>query len=225
MNTISFLQEIIKGVQVLLIKGFLLFSTVFLFFACAKWQTEPVEVTNTPIVSVVQYQYKQIKEIAVQKDLITLLAEQGIWQYQGMPFNGYMVQYYQNGILAERIGFFEGKKEGVAKKWFDDGQLQKTSYYSANKLHGEETIWWSNGVIAATRNYTHGYKDGIQQRWYTNGQIARKTHYVLGKEEGLQQAWLENGKIYINYEAKNGRSFGLRKAKLCYALEDEVVQR
>jgi hypothetical protein len=45
-----------------------------------------------------------------------------------------------------------------------------------------------------------------------------------GKEEGLQQAWLENGKIYVNYEAKNGRIFGMNRANLCYKLKNEKVQ-
>ncbi len=217
MNIISFLPEIIKEVQVRLTRSIILCSSLFLFFACAK--------TDKETVPTITYQYKEVKNVEIHKDSIRLIPEQGIWQYQGIPFNGYTVRYYSNGVLEERIGYFEGKKEGVAKKWFENGQLQKTSYYSSNKLHGEELIWWSHGTLAATLNYTYGYKNGIQQRWYINGQRSKKTQYHLGKEEGIQQAWLENGKIYVNYEAKNGRSFGLRKAKLCYALENEVVQR
>jgi antitoxin component YwqK of YwqJK toxin-antitoxin module len=47
---------------------------------------------------------------------------------------------------------------------------------------------------------------------------------VNGQEEGMQKAWRENGKIYNNYEAKNGRIFGLKRASLCFQLEDEIVQ-
>ncbi|MEM7512572.1 MAG: toxin-antitoxin system YwqK family antitoxin, partial [Bacteroidota bacterium] len=49
-------------------------------------------------------------------------------------------------------------------------------------------------------------------------------HLVGGKEEGLQQAWRENGKIYNNYEAKNGRIFGLKRANLSYELDNEIIQ-
>lgn len=213
------MQAIIKEVQVPLIKGGLFLFLFLHLSACAKTTEETTAVSEQQIV------YKEIKEVEVVKDALELHPEKGMWFYQDSPFNGYAVRYYVNGNLAERIGFYEGKKEGITKKWFDNGQLQKTSYYSANKLHGEENSWWSTGTIAAQLNYRNGYKNGTQQRWYANGQISRKTHYTLGKEEGIQQAWLENGKIYVNYEAKNGRSFGLRKAKLCYALEDEVVQR
>ena len=47
---------------------------------------------------------------------------------------------------------------------------------------------------------------------------------VNGREEGMQQAWRRNGKIYNNYEAKNGRIFGLKRANLCFQLEEEIVQ-
>ncbi len=213
------MQAITKEVQAPLIKRGLLFLILLQLYACAKTNEEAIAVSQQQIV------YKEIKEVEIAKDVLTLHPEKGMWYYQDSPYNGYAVRYYINGNLAERIGYFEGKKEGIAQKWFENGQLQKTSPYSANRLHGEENIWWSNGTIAAQLNYSNGYKNGTQQRWYANGQISRKTHYTLGKEEGIQQAWLENGKIYVNYEAKNGRSFGLRKAKLCYALEDEVVQR
>ena len=46
-----------------------------------------------------------------------------------------------------------------------------------------------------------------------------------GKEEGLQKAWLPNGTLYVNYEAKNGRIFGMLRANSCYKLENEVVVR
>ena len=50
-------------------------------------------------------------------------------------------------------------------------------------------------------------------------------NFADGKEHGFQKAWLANGKLYVNYEAKNGRIFGMRRANSCVRLEDEVVIR
>ncbi len=219
MNIISFLQAIIKEVQAPLIKGSLVLLIFLNLSACAKTVKETVEVSEQ------QIEYQEVTALEVPKNTIELNPEKGMWYYQNAPFNGYTVRYYANGKIAERIGYFNGKKEGIAKKWFDTGTLKKISYYSSNRLHGTEKMWWSTGVLAAKLTYHRGFKNGTQQRWYANGQLSRKTNYTKGKEEGIQQAWLENGKIYVNYEAKNGRSFGLRKAKLCFALENEIVQR
>ncbi|EPR68296.1 hypothetical protein [Cyclobacterium qasimii] len=46
----------------------------------------------------------------------------------------------------------------------------------------------------------------------------------MGREEGLQQAFRKNGELFANYEAKDGRIFGLKRAVLCVGLEDEVVK-
>jgi antitoxin component YwqK of YwqJK toxin-antitoxin module len=48
-------------------------------------------------------------------------------------------------------------------------------------------------------------------------------NYRAGKEAGMQRAWRQNGKIYNNYEVKNGRIFGLKRANLCYGLDDEKI--
>ena len=46
----------------------------------------------------------------------------------------------------------------------------------------------------------------------------------MGREEGLQQGFRKNGVVYANYEARDGRFYGLKKAKLCYGLEDENIK-
>ena len=55
------------------------------------------------------------------------------------------------------------------------------------------------------------------------GQLAKQRQLVDGHETGLQQAWLQNGTLYVNYEAKNGRVFGMQRANSCYKLEDEKI--
>lgn len=167
----------------------------------------------------------EIPEIEVIKEDLELRPLEGRWYWNDKPFNGYAMRCYTDGNTAESILFLKGKKEGEALKWYQDGVLMKKAFYKANRLHGEIRSWWPDGSPASTLNYKNGSKDGEQKSWYPNGQLSRKTNFNMGLEEGMQQAWLENGKIYVNYEAKNGRTFGLRKAKLCYELKDEIVQR
>ncbi|MFK7981436.1 MAG: toxin-antitoxin system YwqK family antitoxin, partial [Saprospiraceae bacterium] len=69
-----------------------------------------------------------------------------------------------------------------------------------------------------------GIGNGEQKEYYKSGAKFKLKHLINGKEEGIQQSWRENGKIYNNYEAKNGRIFGLKRASLCYELEEEIVQ-
>lgn len=148
---------------------------------------------------------------------------EGRWYYEGKPYSGYATKCHANGVLRERLGFYEGKREGVAKRWSAYGALRVESYYRQNRLTGSYKSWWGNGVLGLEVNYINGKKEGVERQWYPSGQLAKERNLVAGKENGMQKAWLKNGTLYVNYEAKNGRIFGLRRANSCYQLQNEVV--
>ncbi|MGS0524987.1 toxin-antitoxin system YwqK family antitoxin [Zobellia nedashkovskayae] len=82
-----------------------------------------------------------------------------------------------------------------------------------------------NGTLSEESHYVNGVLHGEQKYWYATGEISKVRNLVEGKEEGMQKAWLQNGKLYVNYEAKNGRIFGMKRVNSCYKLQDEVVIR
>lgn len=98
--------------------------------------------------------------------------------------------------------------------------------YKDGRLHGEKKVWSSDSshVLIAQLNYSFGKAHGEQKKWYPTGEIFQKTNFNMGIEDGIQQAYRKNGDLYANYEAKNGRIFGLKKAALCYDLENEKIQ-
>jgi antitoxin component YwqK of YwqJK toxin-antitoxin module len=167
---------------------------------------------------------QEITNILIDKEQVKLAPLKGKWLYKQQPFNGYSVSYHENDCLLEKIGFFNGKREGKAFKYFKDGSLKNEMNYIQNRLHGTKYNYFKNGNVYSESNYENGKRHGIQKIWFLNGQLARKKNLKEGKEEGLQQAWRGNGTLYVNYEAKNGRIFGLNRANLCYALKNEKVQ-
>lgn len=206
----SFLQEIIKAHQMRSTKlASICVLCLFFLGSCTQNHTRK----------------RNIKQTEVLKSELILNQTEGRWYHLNLPFNGYAVEYHKNGLLAAKIGYDNGKKEGVTKKWFDSGVLRSRAFYQSNKLDGTSKSWWPNGVLSTESNYVKGIRNGAQKKWYINGQLARVMHLNNGFEEGLQRAWLKTGKIYANYEAKNGRFFGLKRSNLCYELKNEVVQR
>jgi len=164
-----------------------------------------------------------IDSAEVLKNELVLNQVEGKWYHQGQPFNGYSLKYHSDGTLGERLGFYNGKREGIAKRWSQNGVLRVEYHYKQNRLDGSYKSWWENGLLDSEVNYVNGKKSGIEKKWYPTGQLAKERHLVRGSEEGLQKAWLKNGKLYVNYEAKNGRIFGMRRANSCYQLKDETV--
>lgn len=149
-----------------------------------------------------------------------------IWTLNDQRYSGYAVSYYQPNILKEKIGFLNGRKQNKAITWFPDGHYKQVSNYYKGKLHGQKKLWSSgtNHVLIAHLNYNLGKAHGEQTTWYATGELYKRLQLNMGEELGMQQAFRKNGALYANYEAKKGRIFGLKKAALCFELEDEIVQ-
>lgn len=81
--------------------------------------------------------------------------------------------------------------------------------------HGVVQTHWPNGTLRREATYRDGEYDGTYRTWYQSGRPYERRRYTHGHEDGLQQAWTESGDLYINYEAKDGRHFGLVNSTPC----------
>jgi len=171
------------------------------------------------------YEAKNSSELLINKDSLFLDGNKGVWYNKNKAYTGYSVRYHRNDTLMEKIWYQKGKKEGIARTWFSNGCLKSEYKYKANRLNGEYIAYWENGVKGTEAYYENGKLHGLEIKWHQSGMIAKKRQLVYGQESGIQKAWLKNGKLYVNYEAKNGRIFGMKRANSCYALEDEIVQK
>lgn len=160
----------------------------------------------------------------VAENALHLNPQVGLVFYEGEPFNGEAIRYYENGNKAASTIYQKGKKQGVARKWFIHGELSYEAQYQNGKKQGITKTWWKNTKLRSLSNYEKGIAHGLQLQWYFSGAKFKRINLNHGIEQGLQQSWRENGKIYNNYEAVNGRIFGLKRANLCYELDNEIIQ-
>ncbi|MFT7035705.1 MAG: antitoxin component YwqK of YwqJK toxin-antitoxin module [Cyclobacteriaceae bacterium] len=161
------------------------------------------------------------REVSV--DSLTLNPMEGIVYAGSIPFTGTSIKHFPNNLISERITYLNGKREGQRQKWFANGGLSYKAIYQSNKLNGMASTWWYNGNLRSTSHFEKGIAHGLQKQWYVSGQVFKEQNLAFGKEKGIQKAWRKNGKIYVNYEAKNGRIFGLKRSNLCYELNDESI--
>lgn len=203
----------------LLLAG-LIWSVIGLFSCTQKQQESTIE-TTTEVVSMETVSSPTLK---IAKELLTLKPAEGLVYHEDKPFTGIGMTYFGDSTNAERTSYWAGKKHGVKRKWFPDGTLSFEAHYKMGKQDSTTKTWWKNGNLRSESRFSAGVPDGVQQQWYLSGAKFKLQNLVQGKEEGMQKAWRENGKIYNNYEAKNGRYFGLKRASLCYELDDEKVQ-
>ncbi|WP_424001239.1 toxin-antitoxin system YwqK family antitoxin [Maribacter sp. IgM3_T14_3] len=202
---------------------FILFVSVSIFTISCNQQTkeEKISSENQTIKSVT------IPDVSVDKSLIIYDNKTSTFLISEEPFSGYIISFYENGTPKEKIGIFNGKKQNKSSYWFSNGKLKQIGTYNKGKLHGEKKLWSNDSIYTLTThlNYYSGKAHGEQKQWYRTGELYKILHLTMGKEDGIQQAFRKNGDLYANYEAKNGRIFGLKKSALCYGLEDEKINK
>ena len=160
----------------------------------------------------------------LHEDSLALNRSNGTFTHLGKLFNGQSILLYSSGSVSRTIDYKNGKKDGSLRMFYPNGKISYQAIYRNGKLDGPIESWWKNGNKRSESYYKEGKVHGIQKQWYSSGEIFKILRFNQGIEDGLQTAWRKNGKIYTNYEAKNGRIFGLKRATLCYTLEDEEIQ-
>lgn len=201
--------------------GVLLLLSLYLILAsCSDAQHKPT------IETILSNEAVVIPNIQVEKSKLNYNPKKSIWTLDKKLYSGYAVTLYSDGSLKEKTGIFNGRKQNEDQHWYADGQPKSISNYHKGKLHGEKITWSTD--VKHTKithlNYHLGKVHGEQKKWYPSGEVFQILNLDMGIEKGIQQAFRKNGVLYANYEVVNGRIFGLKKAALCFGLEDENIK-
>lgn len=190
----------------------------FLLIACHEPKpTQVVDIVDDVL---------EVPEIIVEKSKLNYIPKTSLWTLNDLPYSGFAVSYYPDSSLMEKFGIVDGKKQNEFIQWYPDGHLKNVSDFHLGKLHGSKKMWSPDSIhiLLAHFKYETGKAHGEQKKWYSTGELYKILNMHKGKEVGMQQAFRKNGDLYANYEARDGRIFGLKKAALCFGLEDESVQ-
>ena len=80
-----------------------------------------------------------------------------IYHYQGKPFTGMLLEYYDN-ILYREIEYLKGYEEGVERVYYDNGKIKYEFHSKNNKPHGISKNWDEEGNLISTTEWKEGVK-------------------------------------------------------------------
>jgi antitoxin component YwqK of YwqJK toxin-antitoxin module len=150
-----------------------------------------------------------IPDVFINADQNNFQTKQGLTFLNQQPFSGWQYALYENGDTALLVPFYNGKESGVAKQWYPNTILKERREYEMGKKTGEHKGWWENGQLKFDYHFNNDLYDGTVKEWYADGQAFRAMNYVNGYEKGMQKIWRPDGSLHANYEARNGRNYGL----------------
>lgn len=101
-----------------------------------------------------------------------------------------------------------GKKHGVWRWWYANGQLQSEVTFVHGLREGHETGWHENGNKSAEGDNRGGHREGPWDFWYASGAFQQRYIYRQGKQHG-EYVWnLENGSPRARGQFSEGRRVG-----------------
>ena len=68
-----------------------------------------------------------------------------LYLQDGKPFTGSCYEKHENGKIAIKGQFKNGKKDGTWIYWYSDGQKRRETNFSENKKEGLTYYWYENG--------------------------------------------------------------------------------
>ncbi len=92
--------------------------------------------------------------------------------------HGEKVVYYENGQVAEKSNFINGKQEGLSTWYSEKAVVLKEFLYENDELHGMSKYYDSNGQLIAEGVYKRGQKHGVW-KYYTDGKLTEEKNFSL----------------------------------------------
>jgi len=132
--------------------------------------------------------------------------------------------------------FKNGKKYGIAYRWYESGNIKRKSYYNSSETLIYQIEWYQNGQKSNSNRYindnlriftswyTSGQKksesrrdsahriDGCIKIWYDNGCLKHVGHYIHGEKDGIFEGLYKSGKKRYSHCYSKGIESGNWKA-------------
>lgn len=93
--------------------------------------------------------------------------------YHNGKLNGKSLVFYKDGKIASETHYVDGVKEGVFKKYSENGIVLEEIPYKNDQFYGLVTYRDINGKLYAQGMYEKGLKKGIW-KYYENGKLVKE---------------------------------------------------
>ena len=125
-----------------------------------------------------------------------------LYKYQSKPYGGDCDDL--DGLKVADLNLVPDDYTGMALVCEGD-KVRSLANYKDGKKEGVSKIWYPNGQLKFKENYKDGKGDGIQRWWHDNGHLVVKLNYKDGKKiDDKVVYYYEDGTIYKTNYYENG---------------------
>ncbi|HSH66741.1 MAG TPA: toxin-antitoxin system YwqK family antitoxin [Bacteroidia bacterium] len=113
----------------------------------------------------------------------------------GSLYSGTYNSYGQNGSKLASITLMDGKKNGPATYYYENGNIKEMGVFLNNEKNEQWLHWDEAGNKIAEAFYVEGKKNGTWMIWDAKGTKRYEMYYSMDKKIGKWSMWNENGQL------------------------------
>jgi antitoxin component YwqK of YwqJK toxin-antitoxin module len=131
-----------------------------------------------------------------------------IEEYKAGKLHGKRIYYFKNGKTDTEVPYKNGDRDGVFKKYSEDGVLAYQMTYDDDVLTGYSYLGRNNEPVPEIP-LVQG--NGSVKSFFPNGNASLAVDYVDGSQHGHYKLYHPNGKLFLEDTENYGESEGLLK--------------
>lgn len=128
--------------------------------------------------------------------------------FVGCNYSNKAVTFYPNGALKSEVVIEKGKKNGMAKVYFENGIIEQTGMWVDNKQEGIWNFYYPDGKIKAEIEFKNDMQNGKSVFYFSNGRVNEINYFINNKLEGAIEVYYDNGALKEKSEWRNGKKEG-----------------
>jgi antitoxin component YwqK of YwqJK toxin-antitoxin module len=125
--------------------------------------------------------HRHTQHIAIYGENV-LCSEQGIFVLpDGRPYSGLAHERLEDHTVLQEDMLVNGMKEGLSRRWHENGRLQQELYYLHDGLHGSCKEWYDTGQLRTEGTFEHGICV-TEKEWDPNGTLTKDYRIAEGDQ-------------------------------------------
>lgn len=119
--------------------------------------------------------------------------------------------YYENGNLQDSVFFKDDLLNGSLYSWYSSGQLKSVKSFKKGKFDGYTVFYEPYGSMNRSMHHKEGVLIDTMFYYYPNSKVKEIIPYENGKKEGLYKKLFPDGSLEYSLTYKEGKLNGVKK--------------
>lgn len=142
-----------------------------------------------------------------------------IENYENGMLNGLMEEKTDSGLVITRGIYLDGQEDG---EWYYQIEgYREEGKYADGRRTGIWKHYYDNGNLAFEGNFEDGQPDGIHKFYWENANLKRMGSYIMGLKNGEWNSFYPDGTLFVTTLYKNGKEISYDGSLILPSLENE----